>query len=342
MEQGFQMVGSSRTLEQARELIGRVAPTPAVVLITGESGSGKETVARAIHLQSLRATGPFVALNCDAISSEQTEAELFGQDRGVPTGTAGRKGKLLEADKGTLFLDEVANLSLAAQARLLRFLEHPEMERLGSGESLSLDVRVLAATSKNLAARIKGGSFREDLYHHLNVVTIRVPALRERPDDVEELTAFFLDRFCRQYNREVTLSPECQSILRGHDWPGNVRELRNLVERVVVLARADSVDPDELRSFLGVDSPSEPVGTFRTGLERAEREQAVRAMAVRQRWTGTATHAHGHHRHHRHRHRHRTKSRLWWERNGRRLVVAVVIGLVFVAALSLMLVKRHR
>jgi two-component system nitrogen regulation response regulator NtrX len=277
----FRIVGSSKALGQVRDLISRAAPTTASVLITGESGVGKELVARAIHLQSLRQAEPFVALNCAAIPKELIESELFGHERGAFTGAgAARKGKLEEADKGTLFLDEVADMSPAAQAKLLRFLEHPEVERLGSNQPVLLDVRVLAATNKDLAERIKGGFFREDLFHRLNVVAIKVPALRERPEDIEELTAFFLGRFCRQNNRALSLAPECLPILRSFAWPGNVRELRNLVERVVVLARTNPVEPDELQSFLGTEVPVRQNGTLKATLDRAEREAVEKALAA--------------------------------------------------------------
>jgi len=277
----FRIVGKSKALEQVRNLISRAAPTTASVLITGESGVGKELVARAIHMQSPRQAEPFVALNCAAIPKELIESELFGHERGAFTGAeAARKGKLQEADKGTLFLDEVADMNLAAQAKLLRFLEHPEVVRLGSNHSVLLDVRILAATNKDLAACIKEGSFREDLFHRLNVVTIRVPALRERLEDIEELTAFFLERFCRRYNRALSLVPECPAILRAQDWPGNVRELRNLVERVVVLARTNPVEPDELQSFLGIESPVRQDGTLKAALDKAECEAVERALAV--------------------------------------------------------------
>ena len=277
----FRMVGSSKALDQVRDLVGRAAPTVAGVLITGETGVGKELVARAVHMQSPRQAEPFVALNCAAIPKELIESELFGHERGAFTGAeAARKGKLQEADKGTLFLDEVADMSLAAQAKLLRFLEHPEVERLGSNQAVLLDVRILAATNKNLAACIKDGSFREDLFHRLNVVTIKVPALRERPDDIEELTAFFLERVCRRYNRVLTLAPECLAVLRAHDWPGNVRELRNLIERVAVLARTNPVEPDELQSFFGVETQVRQDGTLKAALDRAERETVVGALVA--------------------------------------------------------------
>ena len=277
----FRIVGNSKALGQVRDLISRAAPTTASVLITGDSGVGKELVARAIHLESQRQAEPFVALNCAAIPKELIESELFGHERGAFTGAeAARKGKLQEADKGTLFLDEVADMSPAAQAKLLRFLEHPEVERLGSNQSVLLDVRVLAATNKNLAACIKDGSFREDLFHRLNVVTIRVPSLHERSEDIEELTAFFLERFCRRNNRAVSFAPECMPILRGYDWPGNVRELRNLVERAVVLARTNPVEPDELQSFFGIEVPVRQDGTLRAALDRVEREAVERALAA--------------------------------------------------------------
>jgi len=277
----FRMVGSSGALDQVKDLVGRAAPTAAGVLITGETGVGKELVARAIHLQSPRQAEPFVALNCAAIPKELIESELFGHERGAFTGAeAARKGKLQEADKGTLFLDEVADMSLAAQAKLLRFLEHPEVERLGSNEKHLLDVRVLAATNKNLAASIKDGSFREDLFHRLNVVSIKVPALRERPEDIEQLTAFFLERFCRQYNRVLALAPECPAVLRDYHWPGNVRELRNLMERVAVLARTNPVEPDELLAFIGLETQVRHDGTLKATLDRAEREAVEGALAA--------------------------------------------------------------
>jgi len=286
LEERYRMVGNSRALEQVRDLIGRAAPTMVGVLITGETGVGKELVARAIHFQSLRSAEPFVALNCAAIPKELIESELFGHERGAFTGAdAARKGKLQEADKGTLFLDEVADMSLAAQAKLLRFLEHSEVQRLGSNESILLDVRVMAATNKDLAACIKGGCFREDLFHRLNVVPIRVPPLRERLDDLDPLVSFFLERFCRQHNRVLSLAPECTAVLRGHTWPGNVRELRNLIERAVVLARTNPVESDELRSFLGQALEPAPAsgcsaGTLKAALDRTEREMVEQALAA--------------------------------------------------------------
>ncbi len=290
----FRIVGKSKALGRVRDLIDRAAPTTASVLVTGESGVGKELVARAIHRQSPRQTEPFVALNCAAIPKELIESELFGHERGAFTGAdAARKGKLQEADKGTLFLDEVADMSLAAQAKLLRFLEHPEVERLGSNHSVLLDVRILAATNRNLAECIEEESFREDLFHRLDVVTIKVPALRERPEDIEELTEFFLERFCRRHNRALSLAPECLPVLRSYQWPGNVRELRNLVERMVVLARTNPVEPDELRFFLGDEAPVQHGDTLKAALDRAEREAVENALAAAGGVVSTAAHALG-------------------------------------------------
>jgi DNA-binding NtrC family response regulator len=275
------IVGESPQMKDVFRTIEKVARSNATVLVLGETGVGKELVAEALHRNSSRADRPFVKMNCAALHENLLESELFGHERGAFTGAeAARKGKLQEADKGTLLLDEVADMSPAAQAKLLRFLEHPEVERLGSNHAVLLDVRILAATNKNLAACIKDGSFREDLYHRLNVVNIKVPALRERPEDIEELTAYFLERFCRQNNRAVSFTPECMAILRGHNWPGNVRELRNLVERAVVLARTNPVEPDELASFLGVEAQVRQDGTLKAALDRAEREAVERALAA--------------------------------------------------------------
>ena len=246
------MVGESAALQHVRNLIDRVAGTQACVLVTGESGVGKELVARAVHMRSARSTEAFSALNCAAIPKELIESELFGYEKGAFTGASGsRKGKLQEADGGTLFLDEVGDMSLDAQAKLLRFLENMEVQRLGGAEIRKLDVRIVAATNKNLSARIKEGQFRGDLFHRLNVVTIDVPPLRNRSDDVGPLADHFLERYCQSHNRSLTLAPECRLVLRNYEWPGNVRELRNVIERAVVLAQTNPLQADELRAFIG-------------------------------------------------------------------------------------------
>jgi DNA-binding NtrC family response regulator len=277
----YQMVGDSSALQKVRDLIGRAAPTCASVLVTGETGVGKELVARAIHTQSRRVTGPFVALNCAAVHKDLIESELFGHEKGAFTGAgAARKGKLQEADGGTLLLDEIGDMSLATQAKLLRFLENSEIQRLGGNETLALDVRIVAATNKDLPATVGKGEFREDLYHRLNVVNIRVPPLRERREDVEPLALLFLERYCRRHNRLLQLAPGCPDILRAYDWPGNVRELRNLVERVVVLAQTNPVEPDELSTFLVAPVTVPPSdGTLKAAQDRAEREAVEKALA---------------------------------------------------------------
>jgi DNA-binding NtrC family response regulator len=281
----YRMVGNSAALEQVRDLVSRVAETKVVVLVTGESGVGKELVARALHMQSPRAGEPFVALNCAAIPKELIESELFGHERGAFTGAdASRRGKLEQADGGTFLLDEVGDMSMAAQAKLLRFLENSEIQRLGQNETRILDVRVVAATNKNLAEAMKAGEFREDLYHRLNVVRIDVPPLRMRPDDIEPLARHFLVQFCARHNRALEFDAGCGDVLRGHPWPGNVRELRNVVERAVVLSKTNPIAADELRYFLrtGLGTPATlPCGTTLAAVvERAEREAVEAAISL--------------------------------------------------------------
>ncbi len=279
----YQMVGTSPALQRVKDPVARAAPTSASVLITGESGVGKELVARALHAQSQRANEAFVALNCAAIPRELVESELFGHEKGAFTGAvAGRKGKLEEADNGTVFLDEIGDMPLPAQAKLLRFLEEAEIQRVGSSATVQLDVRVIAATNKNLPEHVRRGAFREDLYHRLNVVEIPVPPLRERKEDIEPLVAAFLDHYCRRHNRLMEFAPGCMAVLKAHDWPGNVRELRNLVERVVVLAAASPVEPDELSTFItsSVVAGQQGDGTLKAAYEKAEREAVEHALAA--------------------------------------------------------------
>jgi two-component system nitrogen regulation response regulator NtrX len=279
IEEQFRMVGDSPALEHVRDLVARVAPTTASVLITGESGVGKELVARAIHLKSPRVAETFAALNCAAIPKELIESELFGYEKGAFTGAASsRRGKLQDADHGTLFLDEIGDMSVATQAKLLRFLENMEIQRLGGSVIVHLDVRLIAATNKDLAACIKEGTFREDLYHRLNVVAILVPPLRERIADIMPLAGYFLEHFCRKHNRTRSFAPDCMQVLTGHDWPGNVRELRNVVERAVVLSLSDPIEAEELRSFLGPAARDQTSGALEAAVLRAERESLEQAL----------------------------------------------------------------
>ena len=242
-------IGSSPALQEMLGQVRKVAPTKTTVLLTGESGTGKELVARALHELSPRAAMPFVAVNCGAIPAELLESELFGHVRGAFTDASrDKKGLAAEADGGTLFLDEIGELPLALQVKLLRFLEDEMVRRVGDTRSERVDVRVVAATARDLARAVKEGQFREDLFYRLNVVNVRLPALRERPDDVPALVEHFLAKY-RRLRPEAPLtgvSPQALEVLRSHRWPGNVRELEHAVERAVVLADGPLVQEDDL------------------------------------------------------------------------------------------------
>ena len=225
-----------------------VAPTEGRVLLMGENGSGKEEVARLLHAQSPRAKAPFVEVNCAAIPEELIESELFGHMKGAFTGAVrDQKGKFMEAHQGTLFLDEVGDMSLKTQAKVLRALQEGRIEPVGGGGAVTVDVRVIAATNKDLAEEIRSGRFREDLYFRLAVVPLRIPALRERPEELIQLAEAFIQRISRKYGRPPRrLSPEARDTLLHHDWPGNVRELKNLMERAVILARGAEISTRDL------------------------------------------------------------------------------------------------
>jgi two-component system nitrogen regulation response regulator NtrX len=233
-------------------VIEKVAPTPARVLITGENGTGKELVARAIHALSPRAAGPFVEVNCAAIPSELIESELFGHMRGSFTGAfSDRVGKFELADGGTLFLDEVGDMSLSAQAKVLRALQEGVISRVGSGKSLPVDVRVIAATNKDLEAEIAYGRFREDLLHRLNVIPVHVPSLRERRPDVTELITHFVAELTKDGMPAKDFEPAAVERLMAHDWPGNIRELKNAVERLLILASGRTVTQADVERLVG-------------------------------------------------------------------------------------------
>ena len=234
---GIRMVGESAPIAHVREMIEKVAATPARVLITGPNGSGKELVARSLHALSDRASEPYVEVNCAAIPSELIESELFGHEKGSFTSAVKQhKGKFEQADGGTLFLDEIGDMSLAAQAKVLRVLQENKLSRVGSDTDIKVDVRVIAATNKDLSKEIEAGNFREDLYHRLSVIVIKVPSLDERREDIPLL----IDYFCGQLADETalprkTFSPEAVSLLQQRSWKGNIRELRNVVERLLIL-----------------------------------------------------------------------------------------------------------
>jgi len=274
------LVGSSRALANVFETVARVAPTSATVLLTGESGTGKELVARTLHHASDRADQPFVPVNCAAIPESLLEAELFGHEKGAFTGAVTRRvGRFERADGGTLFLDEIGDMSLVLQAKLLRALEDRTIERVGGEEPISLDVRIVAATNRDLSDSRASGEFREDLYYRLAVVEVELPALRDRPGDVRELALHFAALFAHRYGRDLeALTESALHRLEAHPWPGNVRELRNVMDRAVLLARGSVIRAGDLR--LGEGSPRRSArggGTAGTGYPPTQPLEVVEA-----------------------------------------------------------------
>jgi two-component system nitrogen regulation response regulator NtrX len=247
-EREYQLVGEASGMRELREQIERAAPTKATVLIQGESGTGKELVAREIHRRSSRAQMPFVQVNCAAIPEELIESELFGHEKGSFTGAVRKQtGKFVAADGGTIFLDEIGDMSLRTQAKVLRVLQEGEVEPVGSATVVKVDVRVIAATNKDLVEEIRGGRFREDLYYRLNVIPIRTPPLRERRDDIPILAQHFATLFTQEHNKhEKKFTPAALRALQDAQWRGNVRELRNMIERLVIMVPADTVDVTDL------------------------------------------------------------------------------------------------
>jgi two-component system NtrC family response regulator len=242
------IVGDSSELQAVFDMVKRAAPTRATVLILGESGTGKELIAQAIHEESPRRQKPFVKVNCAALSETLLESELFGHEKGSFTGAVGRReGRFELADGGTLFLDEIGDISPGLQVKLLRVLQQREFERVGGTNTLKVDVRVVAATNKDLGAEVKASRFREDLYYRLNVVSVTLPPLRRRKSDIPALVAHFIERYSELHGKEVRgLAPGTLNALLSYDWPGNVRELGNVVERAVVLARGTELTSDDL------------------------------------------------------------------------------------------------
>jgi two-component system response regulator HydG len=246
---GFEgIIGQSPAMQRVYDTIRRIAPSTATVLIQGENGTGKELVAKAIHNLSPRRTQPFVALNCAALTEGILESELFGHERGAFTGAASsREGKFEYADGGTLFLDEVGDMPLSLQVKLLRVLQEREIVRLGSNKTIKVDVRLLCATNRNLEKEIQEGRFREDLYYRIKVVSIQLPRLAERKEDIPPLVKTFIEEFSKAHERNITgITGETLAMLAAHPWPGNVRELRNTIENMVLLARGDQLTPDDL------------------------------------------------------------------------------------------------
>ena len=247
---GQEMIGSSEALQHIREMIAKVAPTDARVLVTGSNGTGKELVARSLHALSTRSAMPYVEVNCAAIPSELIESELFGHEKGSFTSAIKQhKGKFEQADGGTLFLDEIGDMSLAAQAKVLRVLQEKKLSRVGSDKDIQVDVRVIAATNKNLLEEIEKGNFREDLYHRLSVIVIKVPSLDERKEDIPELVDYFAAQICSESGKSaVKFAPDAVKALQARNWPGNIRELRNVVERLLILG-GNPVSAADVESF---------------------------------------------------------------------------------------------
>jgi Nif-specific regulatory protein len=292
------VIGHSRPMQRVFAEVHQAAPSRATVLLRGESGTGKEVIAQAIHKLSPRKDGPFVAVNCAAISETLLESELFGHERGAFTGAIGeRKGRFEQAHRGTLFLDEIGDISAAFQAKLLRALQEREFERVGGNKTVHVDVRLICATNRHLEEMVQRGEFRSDLYYRINVIPVHLPALRERRADIPALVDHFIGRFNAENQRHVTMTPEALDILMRCQWPGNVRELQNCIERAATMAQSDAVfacdvacEQDRcltktLNHFDVAQGPGEPVQAEHTPLTAAdsaeplgERERLVWAM----------------------------------------------------------------
>jgi two-component system nitrogen regulation response regulator NtrX len=288
-QQSYTMIGDSPAMAHLREQVALAAPTNGRVLILGGNGTGKELVARLIHQSSRRKGGPFIEVNCAAIPEELIESELFGHVRGAFTGAVVDKpGRFEQANTGTIFLDEIADMSLKTQAKVLRVLQEQVMERVGGTQRIKVDVRVLAATNKDLVEEIRAGRFREDLYFRLNVIPIFVPALRDRQDDIPQLADYFMAMLATEYGRRPKrVAPEAAARMRQYAWPGNVRELRNVIERLIIMVSGDTITVQDL-GFLGRDGvpdapaapgPARPLSEAR---DEFEKDYILQTLAAQQ------------------------------------------------------------
>jgi two-component system NtrC family response regulator len=283
------IISSSRGMEEALNLVKRAAPSAATVLILGESGTGKELIARAIHYSSPRADRPLVKVNCAALPENLLESELFGHEKGAFTGAITRRvGRFEQADQGTIFLDEIGDLSPSLQSKLLRVLQEKEFERVGSGQTLKVDARVVAATNRNLEEAIQKGTFREDLYYRLNVVTIFLPPLRERKEDLPPLIEHFLKKYSRENQKSiVSLSKEARDLLLNYNYPGNIRELENIIERAVVLSRGDTIMTQDLPLNLREGKVEDLMKEARKGRSLPETLEEIERLRITQALEGS-------------------------------------------------------
>jgi Nif-specific regulatory protein len=277
-----EIIGESPAVRKVYEFIRRAAPADSTVLITGESGTGKELVARAIHSNSKRAEHPFIAINCAALPETLLESELFGHEKGAFTGAiAQKKGKFEAAESGTVFLDEIGEMASPLQAKLLRALQEREIERVGGTRSVKINVRIIAATNRDLQKLVQAGTFRQDLFYRLNVLTLRTPALREMPEDLPLLARYFVSRFSKKSGRQLRgISPEALDYLKHYDWPGNIRELENSIERAVVMGSSDLILPEDLpESLAEVEITGDVLrAKFQDAVKRFKQELVLKAF----------------------------------------------------------------
>jgi two-component system, NtrC family, response regulator PilR len=303
--QFLDIVGSSAPMTALFQLVETIAPTSTTVLMTGESGTGKELVARAIHARSTRRDRPFVALNCGALPETLLDSELFGHMRGAFTGADSNKKGLIEvADKGTVFLDEIGEMTPMVQVKLLRFLQERKFRRLGGTDEIAADIRVIAATNRDLARMVAEGAFREDLYYRINVILVRLPSLRERGDDVPLLAEHFVAKYAAQMKRNVDgVSPRALACLQRYHWPGNVRELENAIERAVAFERSGTIQmeslPEQVRGAAPAEAPAAPAAAadrfpdagfdLERHVEHLEREYIAEALRRRRQGEGGRT-----------------------------------------------------
>jgi len=277
-----QMIGESQPMRKVYNFIGKVAQADSTVLVRGESGTGKELMARAIHMNSARSAKPFIAINCATLSETLLESELFGHEKGAFTGAIGQKqGKLELADGGTLFLDEVGELTPMIQAKLLRVLQEHEFERVGGVRPLKVNLRIVAATNKNLEEAVSKGEFRQDLYYRLNVVSVIMPPLRERREDIQLLASYFASIYSKKCKRRIQgISPQARSLLRAYDWPGNVRELQNVIERAMVLGSSEAIEPEDLPETLleTDDAGALPMARYHEKVTEAKKLIVIKAI----------------------------------------------------------------